>query len=90
MQNLDIYDPLGVAQDKFMIFDLRLFLFIRVNQCKFMPQVSVSDKMQVEKTKPISCFVFRMWYIVCRVLEKQTQFMEFNGVDQCSFVVKVN
>ncbi len=27
-----------------------------------------------EKTKPISCFVFRMWYIVCRVLKKQSQF----------------
>jgi hypothetical protein len=28
----------------------------------------------VEKTKPISCFVYRMWYIVCRVLKKQSQF----------------
>ncbi len=27
-----------------------------------------------EKTKPISFFVFRMWYIVCRVLKKQSQF----------------
>jgi hypothetical protein len=38
--------------------------------------VGFSGWVLFEKTKPISCFVFRMWYVVCRVLKKQSQFAD--------------
>jgi len=40
-------------------------------------------KNRFEKTKPISCFVYRMWYIVCRVLKKQSQFAGGQNEHKC-------
>jgi len=43
---------------------------------------------EVEKTKPISCFVYRMWYIVCRVLKKQSQSSNgHNDVKSVSIII---